>query len=263
MRSVRWGFGIGDTWCPTRGAQKRQAPQPAPAAVRSMRRMVKTGGSPTTFAEYLAPDLPADLAVHDVPLVDATVETLGDLGAIVTDPHHHPIEIVAWPVAGWRALDPGTGVEGGTTTGTFEVWWEGDMLFGRNNAVGGHYLLGWSTLPSRATRGAPPDSVPPHVLVWHANYHPDGGQLFFPADGGAFVTLLAPPGDDVQPGDFVAMRVDGGRGLYVAPGVWHDAVFPIAPRGTFHGEQGRVHARVSVNTAREFGVLLSIPLHER
>jgi ureidoglycolate hydrolase len=140
------------------------------------------------------------------------------------------------------------------------VWWEGDLLFGRNHAVGGHYLLGWSRPPAQATRGAPPDRVPPQVLVWHANYHPDGGQLFFPSDGGAFVTLLAPPGDDVQPSDFVAMRVDGGRGLYVAPGIWHDAVFPIAPRGEFRGKQGRVHARVSVNTAQEFGVLLSIPL---
>jgi ureidoglycolate lyase len=140
------------------------------------------------------------------------------------------------------------------------VWWEGDMLFGRNHAVGGHYLLGWSTLPSDAVQGDPPSAVPPRVLVWHANYHPDGGQLFFPIDGFPFVTLLAPPGDDVQPSDFIAVRVDGGRGLYVAPGVWHDAVFPVATCGAFHGEQGRVHARVSVNTARELGVLLSIPL---
>ena len=223
-------------------------------------KMTTTGGSPTTSAGYLAPELPDDLRVHDVPLVDATDETLDGLGAIVTDPHDHPIEIVPWPVAGWRALDPGTGVEGGTTTGTFEVWWEGDLLFGRNHAVGGHYLLGWSTRPSDAVQGAPPAVVPPRVLVWHANYHPDGGQLFFPVDGFPFVTLLARPGDDLQPSDFVAVRVDGGRGLYVAPGVWHDAVFPVAPRGAFHGEQGRVHARVSVNTAREFGVLLSIPL---
>jgi hypothetical protein len=223
-------------------------------------KMTTTGGSPTTFAQYLAPELPADLRVHDVPLVDATDETLDGLGAIVTDPQHHPIEIVPWPVAGWRALDPGTGIEGGTTTGTFEVWWEGDMLFGHNHAVGGHYLLGWSTFPSDAVQGEPPSAVPPRVLVWHANYHPDGGQLFFPIDGFPFVTLLAPPGDDVQPSDFIAVRVDGGRGLYVGPGVWHDAVFPVATRGAFHGEQGRVHARVSVNTAREFGVLLSIPL---
>lgn len=89
---------------------------------------------------------------------------------------------------------------------------------------------------------------------------PDGGQLFFPLDGSAFVVPLAPAGDDVTPGDFVAFHVAAGRGLYVAPGVWHEAAFPIAPRGRFHDEQGRVHARVSCNVATEFGVLLSVPL---
>jgi len=219
-----------------------------------------SGGSPTTPAEYLAPELPDQPGVHDVPLVDATDEALHGLGALVHDPHGYPIDIVPWPVSGWRSLDPGTGIEGGTTTGTFEVWWEGEVLFGRNEAVGGHYLLGWSSDPSVATRGPIPDSTPARVLLWHANYHPDGGQLFFPLDGGPFVVLLAPPGDDVTPDDFLAVHVGGGRGLYVAPGVWHDAAFPLAPYGRFHGEQGRVHARVSCHVAREFGVLLSVPL---
>ena len=218
------------------------------------------GGSPTTAAEYLDPELPAGLGVHDVPLVAASADTLRGLGAIVDDPHDYPVEIVPWPVSGRRALDPGTGIEGGTTTGTFEVSWEGELLFARNHAVGGHYLLGWATDPAVATRGPVPEQPPAQVLLWHANYHPDGGQLFFPLDGSPFVALLAPPGDDVTPADFVAVRVDGGRGLYVAPGVWHDAVFPLAPRAAFHGEQGRVHARVSCHVAREFGVLLSVPL---
>jgi ureidoglycolate lyase len=219
-----------------------------------------SGGSPTTSAEYLAPELPDRLGRHEVPLVAATEETLRGLGALVDDASEYPVEIVPWPVSGWRALDPGTGVEGGTTTGTFDVWWEGELLFGRNDAVGGHYLLGWSTDPAVATRGPMPEHAPANVLLWHANYHPDGGQLFFPTDGGAFVVLLAPPGDDVTPDDFVACHVDGGRGLYVEPGVWHDAVFPLAPSGRFHGEQGRVHARVSCHVAREFGVLLSVLL---
>ncbi len=222
--------------------------------------MPTPGGSPTTAAEYLAPDLPDRLRQHEVPLIAATDDALRGLGVLVHDAHRHPVEIVPWPVSGWRTLDPGTGVEGGTVMGAFEVWWEGELLFGRNEAVGGHYLLGWSTDPALATRGPIPDSTPARVLLWHANYHPDGGQLFSPVDGVPFVVLLAPPGDDVTPDDFVAYHVDGGRGLYVAPGVWHDAVFPIAPYGRFHTEQGRVHARVSVHVAREFGVLLSVPL---
>lgn len=149
---------------------------------------------------------------------------------------------------------------GGTTTGIFEVWWEGDVLFGRNDAVGGHYVLGWSTNPVAVSRGPTPARVPDRVLLWHANYHPDGGQLFFPLDASPFVVPLAAPGDGVTPDDFVAFVVEPGCGLYVEPGVWHEAAFPVAPRARFHDEQGRVHGRVSCHVAREFGVFLAAPL---
>ena len=99
-----------------------------------------------------------------------------------------------------------------------------------------------------------------HVLLWHANYHPDGGQLFFPLNGEAFICPLALPGDDVKPEDFVAFYVDGGKGLYIHPNIWHEAVFPLAERASFYDEQGKVHARVSCNIAIEFGVFLSVPL---
>ena len=79
-------------------------------------------------------------------------------------------------------------------------------------------------------------------------------------NGGAFVAPLALPGDDLTPDDFVAFYVDGGRGLYIHPNIWHEGVFPLAERARFYDEQGRVHARVSCNVAREFGVFLSVPL---
>ena len=44
-------------------------------------------------------------------------------------------------------------------------------------------------------------------LLWHCNYHPDGGQLFFPLEKRPFVVPLALPGDDVQPKDFVCFLV--------------------------------------------------------
>jgi hypothetical protein len=210
--------------------------------------------------QYSAPEMPRDLRVVDVPLVRATAANLEGYGALVEDPHGFAIEIVKWPVRGWRQLDPGTGDEGGTTRGDVDFWWEGDMLLGRNNAVAANeYLFGWSRDPHEARRDratAPRASV----LLWHANYHPDGGQLFFPQNGEAFVVPLALPGEDVKPADFVAFYVDGGRGLYIHPDVWHEAVFPLAERARFHDEQGKVHARVSCNFAEEFGALLRVPL---
>jgi hypothetical protein len=150
------------------------------------------------------------------------------------------------------------GDEGGTTKGVFVSEWRGDILYGRNEAVDGHYILAYADEPTRAddTHARPPSSM----MLWHCNYHPDGGQLFFPLDKATFYVPLALPGDDVKPEDFVCFRFDGTRGLYIHPDVWHEGVF--ARRGTqrFHDVQGAVHARVSVDFAREFGCLLEAPL---
>lgn len=210
---------------------------------------------------YLDPDVPGTLPWHDVPLVRATEASLRGYGLLVEEPRGHPIEIVTWPQPGWRTMDPGTGNEGGTTSGIFDFWWDGDTLYGKNQAVASNfYLLGWSRNPDelKSRPGIAADRS--RILLWHANYHPDGGQLFFPLNSEAFVCPLALPGDDVRPDQFVAFYVDGGKGLYVHPNVWHEAVFPLAERASFHDEQGRVHARISCNFAREFGVFLNVPL---
>ena len=136
--------------------------------------------------------------------------------------------------------------------------WQGDILLGRNDAVGGEYILAYATEPARADRTHRRD--PGCILLWHANYHPDGGQLFFPLDASPYVVPLALPGDDVRPEDFVCFRCDGRQGLYIHPNVWHEGVF--ARRGTqrFFDKQGAVHARVSIDFAREFGCLLEAAL---
>ena len=208
--------------------------------------------------DYLVPDVPAALPWFEVPARIATAESLEGYGVLVSDPDSFELEIVTWPSSGWRSIDRGTGNEGGTTSGTFEFWWEGEVLRGKNNAVDDEYVLGWATNPGVASRTSTAPSE--RVLLWHANYHPDGGQLFFPLDGQPFVAPLALPGDDVKPEHFVAFYVDGGHGLYIHPNVWHEGVFPLTDRARFYDEQGKVHARVSCNIANEFGVFLSIPL---
>jgi ureidoglycolate lyase len=208
--------------------------------------------------DYLKPDIPAGLKILDVPLVRATASALAGNGEIVRDPHAHRIEIVPWPLAGWRRLDAGTGIEGGTTEGIFACEWRGNELFGRNEAVGGHYVIGFRELPEVARLGVMLGDG--RVLLWHCNYHPDGGQLFWPLDGQPFVVPVALPGDDLKPETFKAFWSDGSFGIYIHPGIWHEGVFPVTPTGRFFDKQGKVHARVSCDIAREFGVLLGVPL---
>jgi ureidoglycolate lyase/seryl-tRNA synthetase len=209
--------------------------------------------------DYLAPDVPAQLPWHDVPLVVATEETVDGFGCLVDSPEDFEIEIVQWPAQGWRPVDAGTGDEGGVVEGVFHSEWQGEVLHGNNDAVNGSYILGWSTNPGSADANLPTEH-PQRVLLWHLNYHPDGGQLFYPLDKQPFVVPVALPGDDLRLDAIIAFWCDGSRGLYIHPGIWHEGVFPATRAQSFRDRQGRVHARVSCNVAQEFGVFLNVPL---
>ena len=214
----------------------------------------------STAPQYLFdPDSKPTLPQVEVPLVEATVESVAGYGVLVEDPSDCEIEIVQWPAQGWRPVDAGTGDEGGVVEGIFHGEWDGDILMGRNEAVSGHYVLGWSTDPQSASAGtATVDRS--QVLLWHFNYHPDGGQLFFPLDKKPFVIPAALPGDDLKPEQVVAFWCDGSRGLYIHPGIWHEGIFPVTDSQRFLDRQGRVHARVSCDFEQEFGVYLRVPL---
>ena len=207
---------------------------------------------------FSASDKPS-LPLHSVPLVHATPESVEPYGCLVDDPNEFEVEIVTWPAAGWRPVDEGTGNEGGTVEGVFRTEWQGDVLMAKNDAVNGHYVLGWSCDPQSAS-----ESTQTHdrdqILLWHLNYHPDGGQLFYPLDGKPFVVPVAKPGDDIQPSDVVALYCDGGQGLYIHPNIWHEGVFPTQSVQSFGDRQGRVHARISCDVGQEFGCYLSVPL---
>jgi hypothetical protein len=208
--------------------------------------------------DYLNPALPAGLARVRMPMIDATPEALKGYGRLVEDAAACAIEIVRWPARGWRPVDEDTGDQAGTTEGVFASEWQGDVLIGRNDAVGGEYVLAYATEPSAANREHRRD--PERMLLWHANYHPDGGQLFFPLERAPFLVPLALPGDDVRPQDFVCFRFDGRQGLYIHPDIWHEGVFAVRGAQRFLDRQGAVHARVSLDFAREFGCLLEAVL---
>ncbi len=200
------------------------------------------------------------LDLVNVPLIEATGESVKAYGYLVADPDACEIEIVTWPAQGWRPVDQGTGNEGGYVEGIFHGEWCGDVLMGTNDAVGGHYVLGWSTDPQNAsveTQTVARD----RVLLWHLNYHPDGGQLFFPLDNKPFVVPVALPGDDLSPDKVIAFWCDGSRGLYIHPGIWHEGIFPVDGKQKFLDRQGRVHARISCDIGEEFGVYLAVPLN--
>jgi hypothetical protein len=168
--------------------------------------------TPSANPDYLRPELPAGLARVVMPVVDATCVALQGYGQLINDPQDCPIEIIRWPAQGSRPVDADSGDQGATTEGVFISEWRGDILYGRNEAVDGHYILAYSQPPEFARIDHA--DLPKRMILWHANYHPDGGQLFFPLDRRAFCVPLALPGDAVTPQQFVCFRFDGTQGLY-------------------------------------------------
>jgi len=224
-----------------------------------------------TEENFRNPKLPLGLEVLDIPLVEATDQNLEGFGKIIDNPDDWTVEkktfeIVAWPVQGWRPLDPATGDEAGTTEGSFDVAWRGDFYYGKNLAVAttnNTYLDGLGARPEVASHEEPSGSGQ-EIYLWMSDYHPDGGQLFWPLKPLPFVVTLgkACHGDDITPGDMKAFYIPAGKGVYFHPGTWHNGVYICKEDSParFLTRQGRVHARVSASWAAEFKTLIKVPL---
>ena len=159
---------------------------------------------------------------------------------------------------GWRKARDNTGIIQGEESGEIYYKWENniyiaDKVIGLRNEIG---FINNNLLPSNTNSL----QKRTHVLAWESTYHPDCGEVFFPKNGDEFVVVLALPGDDIKPEDFVAFYCDGTFGIQTHPFVWHTGMFTIKDNTTFLGKQGLLHACVSVNFVKEFGRLISVPL---
>ena len=217
----------------------------------------------SNFAEFdfaAAPSIGrGEAGAHRAPLIVADAESLRGYGRIAPNFAQSEVTIVTWPQPGWRPVVPGTGNEGGVVEDVFEMVRRGEVQHAVNHAVGRSYITGWFSDPANASEHRRPERTD-RIFTHEANYHPDGGQIFAPRDAAPFVALLAKPGDDVTPSDFVAFYCNGAFGLHIDPGVWHQPVFPTQDRATFDNKQGRVHCCISVNFVAEFGCYLEVPL---
>ena len=210
--------------------------------------------------DYLNPGLPAALDTVAMPVVDATPAALRGYGYLVDDPDECRVEIVRWPAAGRRPVDADTGDQGGTTEGVFVSEWRGDILYGRNEAVGGHYILAYAELPESARTDHAND--PRRMLLWHANYHPDGGQLFFPLDPRPFYVPLALPGDEVTPQHFVCFRAaTAARDSTVTPTSGMKAYSASGEHSGSSIVKARCTRASPWTLPREFACLLEAPIH--
>jgi hypothetical protein len=200
-----------------------------------------------------------EAGIHPVRRVVATPDALKGYGRLISDRATARVDLVPWPAPGRRPVVPGTGVGGGTVQGSFDMERRGGLLFAANHAVQRRYITGWYGDPASVSENSEPTDRT-SILTHEANYHPDGGQIFFPRRVAPFVALLARAGDEVTPQDFVAFYCDGRAGIHIDPGVWHQPLFPVDDGLSFDDQQGAVHACISVDFLGEFGLYLKVPL---
>lgn len=201
------------------------------------------------YADYYNTELYTDkYSHHNVPIIHATPDNFKEYGKIVYDYDTESVIITPWPVNGHRPLMPGTGSDGGITEGKFEYWHEGEYIHAKNMAVGGNYIIGRNV-----------DNK--YILTREANYHPDGGQVFWPIDKCPFILLLAKPGDNITPNDFVGFYFDGTYGAQIWPNIWHQPVYHIGRNNALYmTKQGKIHACVGLDTIIEWSTWLKLDL---
>ena len=193
---------------------------------------------------------------HAVPLVVLDQDTAAGYGSLIRAIDEAQIVQRRWNPSGTRPVT--SGGYGDTVEGPFDIFWEGEMMFSENKAVGRRDLLGWRVDPEAARDDREPVDRS-RLLVDEVNYHDDGGQAFI-APGVPTVFLLAPPGDNVTPADFKAFFSDGTVGMNMDPGVWHTAPLPLADFATYDNKQGSIHATIGLWARAEWGLLLDVPL---
>lgn len=185
-----------------------------------------------------------DYVCHEVKIIVADEDNFREYGNFVYDYDEEKVEIVPWPTLGKRPLCVGTGVEGGIAEGEFKYWLKDDIFYADNMAVAnGKYIIG--------------KKVGNMICTREANYHPDGGQVFYPKQCVPFIMLLALPTDDIKPQDFVGFYFNGEYGIQIKPNIWHQPVYTIQDT-IFKGKQGKVHACVCFDSIEEFNTILCI-----
>ena len=186
----------------------------------------------------------------NVPHIIATPDNFKPYGNFVYNYEDEQVIITPWITTGKRRLMPNTGSGGGIVEGIFSYHYMQTnsnhiKLHAINNAVGGNYITGIGTKNT--------------LLVREANYHPDGGQVFYPIMIRPFILLLSKAGDNVKPTDFVCFIFDGTCGCQIKPNIWHQPIYPMMGEPvSFKNKQGAIHACVGVDFVDEFNTVLEI-----
>ena len=209
--------------------------------------------------DYLRPDLPPGLRRVVMPVVDASPAALRGYGRLVDDPAECEVEIVRWPQRGTPADRRRHRRPGRHDRGRLRQRMAGrhPVRPQRRRRRPLHPRLrraarGRAHRPRRARRAG--------SCCGTRTTTPTAASCSSRSTRGRSSCRSRCPATTSRPSASSAFASTAAQGLYIHPDIWHEGVFGLAGTQRFFDKQGAVHARVSVDFAREFGCLLEAPI---
>lgn len=195
--------------------------------------------------------IPENITIQNVPVIEATEETIKGYGRFIYDFDNEKVVNVKWnKVEGWREIDENTGDQALETEDLFEFYMEDNYYRAINNSVlNGSYITGVRHNNC--------------IYTQESNYHCCGEQIIYPIqENTPFLLLLSKADDNITPNDFVALKFNNNHtGFAISPNIWHQPLYQLTNnKVVFRNKQCSVHSCVTVNTLNEFNTLLCIKL---
>lgn len=210
-------------------------------------------------------EIPKDINIYDVPIVQANEENIKKYGRFVKDFKNEKVINVQWPKEKklvlkdgqyryTRDIDKSTGLEALPTQGVFNSYYNNNYFYSENTSVkNGKYIIGVR----------PETEKNLCFYTSEMNYHLDGGQCIYNINQEPFLLLLSKSDDFIKPEDCILFYFDGTLGFQIYPNIWHQPMYPLVKplvNVVSKNKQTSVHSCVTVNFLEEFNTLLKIDI---
>lgn len=209
--------------------------------------------------------LPENINIFDVPIIEATEETIKDYGRFVYNFIDEKVINVKWPTQikinsnkkenfYYRNIDDNTGDEALPTYGVFKSYYDDKYCYSTNTSVkNGEYIIG--VKPKTEKKNC--------FYTVEMNYHACGSQVVMNYNKEPFYLLLSKADDDIKPKDCRLFYFDGSKGFNIYPYIWHQPMYPLVEvnkKVISQNKQCSVHSCVTCNFIEEYNTILRINL---
>ena len=208
--------------------------------------------------------IPENIHIFEVPIIEATEESIKDYGRFVDNFANEKVINVKWPTQTnvnsekgsiyYREIDTNTGDEALATYGVFTSYYDDKYCYSTNTSVkNGEYIIGVKPKTEKKN----------YFYTVEMNYHACGSQVVMNYNNEPFYLLLSKADDTIKPEDCRLFYFNGSKGFNIYPYIWHQPMYPLVEaykNVVSQNKQCSVHSCVTCNFIDEYKTILRINL---